>query len=82
MGLMKPLLLGLLGGMAGAGFACMTGMVHADANHVHESQDIKMTPRPMFEVVDDYKGCDVIRYTDHEGCVHFFIHCGEEVRTY
>ena len=71
---MKALVLGLLGGIAGCGIMSLTGV---SSEHTHQ-MDIKRTPRPMFEVVDDYKGCDVIRYTDHEGCVHYFIHCGEE----
>lgn len=75
MRLMKALTLGLLGGIVSCGFLSLTGL--ALPKHEHQ-METKLTPRPMFEVVDDYKGCDVIRYTDHEGCVHFFIHCGPE----
>ena len=74
MRLMKPLLMGLLGGLAGCGIACYAGIM-MPKEHSH-SQDIKMvTPRPMYEIVDEYKSCDVVRYTDIQGSQNYFLHC-------
>lgn len=72
---MKPLLLGLVGGVAFCGMNAAFGLHHS---HDTKAEQI-LTPKPMFEVVDDYKGCDVIRYTSLDGCIHYFMHCGDKV---
>ena len=71
---MKPLFLGALGGGVVASIGCLAPAMLADHDHHRPVR----TPKPMYEIVDDYKGCDLIRYTDHEGCIHYFLHCGAE----
>ena len=35
-----------------------------------------VTPKTNFEVVDTYKGCDVVRYTDGSMATYkYFLHC-------
>ena len=33
------------------------------------------TPREKFKVVDQYQGCDVVRYTDDSNRWHYFLDC-------
>lgn len=33
------------------------------------------TPEKKFEVVDQYKGCDIVRYTDPSTRWHYFLDC-------
>jgi hypothetical protein len=35
------------------------------------------TPEKRFEVVDTYKGCDVVRYTDRSNSWNYFLDCGK-----
>ena len=35
------------------------------------------TPREKFKVVDNYSGCNVVRYTDDTNRWYYFLHCGE-----
>jgi len=37
--------------------------------------DKEMTPEQKFQVVDSYKGCDVVRYTDETQRWHYFLDC-------
>lgn len=37
----------------------------------------KPEPIEKFTVVDKYKGCDVVRYTDRTNSWHYFLHCHE-----
>jgi hypothetical protein len=32
-------------------------------------------PKSNFEVVDSYKGCDVVRYDDKSATYKYFLHC-------
>ncbi len=32
-------------------------------------------PKNNFEVVDSYKGCDVVRYDDKSSTYRYFLHC-------
>jgi hypothetical protein len=32
-------------------------------------------PESNFEVVDSYKGCDVVRYDDNSATYKYFLHC-------
>jgi hypothetical protein len=32
-------------------------------------------PKINFEVVDSYKGCDVVRYDDKSATYKYFLHC-------
>jgi len=34
-------------------------------------------PREKFKVVDNYSGCNVVRYTDNTNRWYYFLHCGE-----
>ena len=36
------------------------------------------TPEKKFEVVDTYKGCDVVRYTDSSTRWNYFLDCQEQ----
>lgn len=32
--------------------------------------------QPRFVIVDNYEGCDVVRYTNHtDALYHYFLHC-------
>ena len=38
--------------------------------------DGKQISEPSFEVVDTYKGCDIVRYAPHQAATYkYFLHC-------
>ena len=45
------------------------------------SSEPPVTPKSNFAVVDTYKGCDVIQWTDHHMATYkYFLHCTESMR--
>lgn len=37
--------------------------------------DNNRSPQPKFKTVDNYKDCDVVRYTSEYNEYHYFLHC-------
>ena len=55
------------------------GMVFLTGFYVFTTED-KTQPSPSFEVVDTYKGCDVVQYTvPTEARHHYFLDCTDEM---
>jgi len=48
---------------------------------ISTGEDVKepVEPKSNFEVVDTYKGCDVVRYTDSSMATYkYFLHCNKK----
>jgi hypothetical protein len=59
----------LLGAIIGASITIL-------ALHMTKPVTQPVTPKTNFEVVDTYKGCDVVRYTDGSMATYkYFLHC-------
>ena len=59
----------LLGAIIGASITIL-------ALHITKPVTQPVTPKTNFEVVDTYKGCDVVRYTDGSMATYkYFLHC-------
>jgi len=39
------------------------------------THETDLTPEQKFQVVDTYRGCDVVRYTDPSNTWHYFLNC-------
>jgi hypothetical protein len=64
----------LLGAVIGISFVSLFYMVNV-AIDVKEPPQKEVKP-PNFEVVDEYKGCDVVRYNNHQFAEYkYFLHC-------
>ena len=45
------------------------------------SETPSVTPTTNFAVVDTYKGCDVVQWTDHHMATYkYFLHCTDSMR--
>ena len=63
----------LLGVVVGMGLLSLMVLIHPGEN-VKEPVE----PKGNFEVVDNYKGCDVVRYTvPIEAKYHYFLDCNK-----
>ncbi len=71
---MKSVIFGMIGGLVTCGALAAFSLESGEVPNNRHGQ--KRSPYPMYEVVDTYEGCDVIRYTDKFGYVHYFSHCG------
>jgi hypothetical protein len=62
----------LLGVVIGIGF--ITGLYVFTMNDEPQTQPV--TPKSSFEVIDTYKGCDVVRWTQPNLAEYkYFLHC-------
>ena len=66
----RAVLLGVIVGMASLSLMVL----------IHPGENVKepVEPKGNFEVVDNYKGCDVVRYTvPIEAKYHYFLDCNK-----
>jgi hypothetical protein len=66
----RAVLLGVVVGMASLSLMVL----------IHPGENVKepVEPKSNFEVVDNYKGCDVVRYTvPIEAKYHYFLDCNK-----
>lgn len=67
----RAVLLGVIIGMASLSLMVL----------IHPGENVKepVEPKGSFEVVDNYKGCDVVRYTvPIEAKYHYFLDCSNK----
>lgn len=73
---MKSVLFGVLAGLVAASSFSAFGLESDKVSNNRSGQE--RLSHPMYEVVDTYQGCDVIRYTDKFKYVYYFSHCKTE----
>ncbi len=57
----------------GGGLIILAGIMNAAANWIESKPS---PPEQKFEIVDTYKGCDVVRYTpDYSAKYSYFLDC-------
>jgi hypothetical protein len=62
----------VLGAVLGMSFLTLFYMV----NVALDTKEPEKQPKSNFEVVDKYKGCDLVRWTDHQLAEYkYFLHC-------
>jgi len=60
-------------GVVGFGMLIIAGLASVTQTDIDQ---------PSFEVVDTYKGCDVVRYTPHQEATYkYFLHCEDKQPT-
>ena len=64
----------LIGGALGGIFFCSLNLAFGLERTAEPTLRMR-EPFPMYETVDTYRGCDVVRYTDNQGFVHYFLDC-------
>ena len=60
------------------GFAVALGIFGVSIIFIAMITPNNPTPEKKFEVVDTYKGCDVVRYTDPSTRWNYFLDCEQE----
>jgi len=60
-------------------FGAIVAAVFLSMFYVFTRDDKPQKPQSNFEVVDTYKGCDVVQWTrDNLATYHYFLHCKNE----
>ena len=69
----------LLGVVIGVGFLSLFYVFLSPVENVKPAEALE--PKGNFEVVDTYRGCDVVRYTvPIEAKYHYFLDCTDSMR--
>ena len=66
-------ILSVAGGTGIGIVVCAVMCAHGDM--MSHKSNVSRRPFPMYEIVDEFKGCDVVRYTDHQNVIHYFLDC-------